>query len=290
MIYEINLKNEKFLKAYEEQIKTLPLDELYDVLDIIKSDPSRERIDIVEKRIQELEEHPEREAPQEFPEITLTPVTPPQTSPKDSSQTSSQAPSQTPPPVTRRTLTDEDMEEIHQVVDEIVERYKNNPPEAKPPKRKKPRHLFYSWITWTLGFGMLAFSQIRGGWRYSKGARYYIPEHSLFYTVSYAPFACFVAGYLMGACHKKDRALDLGIAAFLMFKSIIGLLFGFYQGLVISPSPFFSYIISATILTLSLIFTVNIFTSKRKGRFYENAWPLLLNSLAIEQIGWLEVL
>lgn len=260
MLTEINLKNKALLKAYEEQIRTLPLDELYEVLDIIKKDPSRERIDIVEKRIQELEEHPEREEPQEFPEVT------------------------------RRALTDEDMEEIHQTVDEIVERYKNNPSEAKPPKRKKPRHLFYSWITWTLGFGMLAFSQIRGGWRYSRGARYYIPEHSLFYTISYVPFAGFVAGYLMGACHKKDRALDLGIAAFLMFKSILGLLFGSYQGLVISPSPFFSYIISATVLTLSLIFTANVFISKRKGRFYENAWPLLLNSLAIEQIGWLEVL
>ena len=267
MLTEINLKNKALLKAYEEQIRTLPLDELYEVLDIIKKDPSRERIDIVEKRIRELEGLPENEEPQEFQEIT--PTIP-------------QAP--------RRKLTNEDMEEIHQVVDEIVERYKNNPPEAATLKRKKPRHLFYSWITWTLGFGMLAFSQIRGGWRYSRGARYYIPEHSLFYTVSYAPFACFVAGYLMGACHKKDRALDLGIAAFLMFKSIIGLLFGFYQGLVISPSPFFSYIISATVLTLSLIFTVNVFLSKRKGRFYENAWPLLLNSLAVEQIGWLEYL
>jgi len=260
MLTEINLKNKAFLKAYEEQIRTLPLDELYEVLDIIKKDPSRERIDIVEKRIQELEEHPKKEEPQEFPEVT------------------------------RRALTDEDMEEIHQTVDEIVERYKNNPHEATPPKTKKPHHLFFSWITWTFGFGMLAFSQIRGGWRYSKGARYYIPEHSLFYTVSYVPFACFVAGYLMGVSYKKDRALDLGISAFLMFKSLLGLLFGIYQGLLVSPSQFLSRIISAVVLALSLIFTINVFRSKEKGRFFDSAWPLLFQSLAVEQIGWLEFL
>ena len=55
ILTEINLKDKEYLKAYEEQIQTLPLDELYDVIDIIKRDPSRERIDIVEKRIQELE-------------------------------------------------------------------------------------------------------------------------------------------------------------------------------------------------------------------------------------------
>ncbi|MBR2096183.1 MAG: hypothetical protein IJ908_11370, partial [Fibrobacter sp.] len=56
MLTEVNLKDKNYLKAYEEQIQALPLDELYEVLDIIKHDPSRERINIVNKRIQELEE------------------------------------------------------------------------------------------------------------------------------------------------------------------------------------------------------------------------------------------
>ena len=56
MLTEVNLKDKNYLKAYEEQIQALPLDELYEVLDIIKRDPSPERINIVNKRIQELEE------------------------------------------------------------------------------------------------------------------------------------------------------------------------------------------------------------------------------------------
>ncbi len=46
---------EEFLKSYEEQIRKLPLDELYEVMDIIKKDSSPERINIVKIRIRELE-------------------------------------------------------------------------------------------------------------------------------------------------------------------------------------------------------------------------------------------
>ena len=53
---QINLQDENYLKAYEEHIRKLPLDELYDILDIIRKDSSPERIQIVEARIQELEE------------------------------------------------------------------------------------------------------------------------------------------------------------------------------------------------------------------------------------------
>lgn len=55
MFNEIDLKDPKYLKDYESQIRKLPLDELYEVLDIIKKDKSPERIDIVNKRICELE-------------------------------------------------------------------------------------------------------------------------------------------------------------------------------------------------------------------------------------------
>jgi hypothetical protein len=34
----------------------------------------------------------------------------------------------------------------------------------------------------------------------------------------------------------------------------------------------------------------NVFTKKRTGIFYDNAWPLLLITIAAEQIGWLEYL
>ena len=43
MLTEVNLKDKNYLKAYEEQIQALPLDELYEVLDITKCPPKDQR-------------------------------------------------------------------------------------------------------------------------------------------------------------------------------------------------------------------------------------------------------
>ena len=52
----MNQFTEEYLKDYETQIRKLPLDELYEVMDIIKKDSSPERINIVNARINELED------------------------------------------------------------------------------------------------------------------------------------------------------------------------------------------------------------------------------------------
>ena len=58
---------EEYLKGYKEQICKLPLDELYEVLDIIRKDDSPERQDIVKARIAEIEvEEDETDAKQNF--------------------------------------------------------------------------------------------------------------------------------------------------------------------------------------------------------------------------------
>ena len=51
---------QEYLKDYEEKIRKLPLEELYDILNLIRDDPfkaddSPERVKIVEKRIRELD-------------------------------------------------------------------------------------------------------------------------------------------------------------------------------------------------------------------------------------------
>ena len=46
--------SQEYLKDYEAKIHKLPLEELYEVLDIIQKDSTNERINIVEKRIKEL--------------------------------------------------------------------------------------------------------------------------------------------------------------------------------------------------------------------------------------------
>lgn len=69
MINQVNLKDEKYLQEYEAQINKLPLEELYEILDMIQKDPSPERIHIVEARIRYLEEHPCEKPEGLFPDL-----------------------------------------------------------------------------------------------------------------------------------------------------------------------------------------------------------------------------
>ncbi len=69
MINQVNLKDEKYLQEYEAQVSKLPLEELYEILDMIQKDPSPERIHIVETRIRYLEEHPSEKPEGLFPDL-----------------------------------------------------------------------------------------------------------------------------------------------------------------------------------------------------------------------------
>ena len=110
----------------------------------------------------------------------------------------------------------------------------------------------------------------------------------------YIPYASAIVGiilaYSWSYLRQKKRTFDLGITGFCLSKASAGLFLGSYPGFFITPGANLSRVIGGIVATLSLVFMYNVFKSKYKGRFYENAWPLLLNSLAIEQIGWLEVL
>lgn len=107
MFNEIDLKDLKYLKEYESQIRMLPLDELYEVLDIIKKDKSPERIDIVNKRIQEIE------SPNEEPICE-----------EDSSD---KVACPTDEKLTRHeNLTAEELDEVEKTVEEIRERHKDD--------------------------------------------------------------------------------------------------------------------------------------------------------------------
>lgn len=53
---EVNLKDENYLKEYEAHIRKLPLEELYEILNAIEQDPTPERVEIVARRIQQIED------------------------------------------------------------------------------------------------------------------------------------------------------------------------------------------------------------------------------------------
>ncbi len=110
----------------------------------------------------------------------------------------------------------------------------------------------------------------------------------------HVPYASAVVGiiiaYSWGYLRKKKRTLDLGITGLCLSKAVIGLLYGSFPGFFITPGAFLSRVIGGIVATFSLVFMYNIFTGKHTGRFFDNAWPLLLITIAVEQIGWLEYL
>ena len=110
----------------------------------------------------------------------------------------------------------------------------------------------------------------------------------------HVPYASAIVGiilaYSWSYLRQKKRTFDLGITGFCLSKASLGLLLGSYPGFFITPGANLSRVIGGIVATLSLVFMYNIFTGKHTGRFFNNAWPLLLITIAAEQIGWLEYL
>lgn len=123
-LVQVNLKDPKYLMEYEACIHKLPLDELYEVLDIIKKDDSPERIQIVTSRIQEIDDdwHEPRWISKvgktqfpKFDKAEIKKIKPEEDPYKDLGSA-------------YRKISSEELDDIHRTVDEVFEKYKNNPP------------------------------------------------------------------------------------------------------------------------------------------------------------------
>jgi hypothetical protein len=80
------------------------------------------------------------------------------------------------------------------------------------------------------------------------------------------------------------------ISVFLTANGLVGLIFGSYYGFFVTPGPIVSRIISGIIIILSVFYFYNHLADKYKGILFKNSIPLLLISLALEQIGRLTIL
>ena len=80
------------------------------------------------------------------------------------------------------------------------------------------------------------------------------------------------------------------ISVFLTANGLVGLIFGSYYGFFVTPGPIVSRIISGIIIILSVFYFYNHQADKYKGILFKNSIPLLLISLALEQIGRLIIL
>lgn len=309
MLTEVNLKDKNYLKAYEEQIQALPLDELYEVLDIIKHDPSRERIDIVEKRIQELEDidnfengrnyynnliknEPEKivyvdnkkENPQE--KIELPPVNDTQVKENKTEETKSDRFYIEPHSSNcKRKLSEEELNEARLFAHLVDEKYKNAPP-PPPPRRHTPASTLFNWFLFVLLFGNWVFVNTKGGYFMQKGALVYYPEHSISYSITTASYFCLVGCFIIVRCYKKEASIGLSIASFFWIKSLLGFFEGIYPGFFVTPSASLSRIISLSILILSSLYVIKVIKSKEKS-YLKMTLLMVLLCLAIEQIGWL---
>ena len=79
-------------------------------------------------------------------------------------------------------------------------------------------------------------------------------------------------------------------SVFFIANGLVGLVFGHYYGFFVTPGPIVSRIISSIISALSIFYFYNYHTDKYKGFLFKSAIPLILISLALEQIGHLTIL
>lgn len=173
------------------------------------------------------------------------------------------------------------------------------PIEKKKKELQKEQENFKKAITmWPLGtvFGGIYVAEQIVYFMQNKqfGSKEALKTINLTELLPYVPYVSTVIGILIvyswSYLRRKKRTLDLGITGLCLSKAIIGLLYGSYPGFFITPGAFLSRVIACIVATLSLVFMYNVFTKKRTGIFYDNAWPLLLITIVAEQIGWLEYL
>jgi len=292
MFPEIDLKNAEYLKSYEEQIRKLPLDELEEILDIIKKDTSPERINIVNKRIQELEEHPQKEELQVktkeldcpfIAKIKLTPIDEAQIEENEEDKKEDTFEIEPPSSNYKGTLSELELGEARLFAHLVDEKYKNEPP---PPRRHSPAALLFNWFLFIPFFGNWIFVNTKGGYFMQKGALIHYPEHDISYSITTASYFCLVACFIIARSYKKEASIGLSIASFFWIKALIGFSVGIYPGFFVTFNTPLSRVISISILILTSLYVVKVFTSKEKS-YLKKTLLMVLFCIAIEQIGWL---
>lgn len=79
-------------------------------------------------------------------------------------------------------------------------------------------------------------------------------------------------------------------SVFFIANGLVGIVFGHYYGFFVTPGPIVSRIISSIITALSIFYFYNYHADKYKEFLFKSAIPLVLISLALEQIGRLTIL
>ena len=281
--------SEDYLKDYKEQIRKLPLDELYEVLDIIRKDDSPERQDIVKARIEELENKEEIEsyfAPsatfseqfqdetersieqtfEPYPSLNDTQISTP-----DSDQADSESDAKS------------DDSPNHNITQEEIDKYNNTQP--VPDTNGLISFIFLM----AIGFGIILFALIMGSMGANKSAGFHD-----FKITTVLPFLKYIPIATILFFHKqthKDIVRDywlnhlklaLSIASFLAVNAVITFITGTYSGIFHSCSGRPAYMIAAGVLFFSITFIVNAFLPTSQRYRPKNGLTLAALALVLE--------
>lgn len=265
---------EEYLKDYKEQIRKLPLDELYEVLDIISKDDSPERQNIVKARIEELENKEEIEsyfAPSAtFPEQTFEPYP-------------SLNDDQISIPGSDQADTESDDSSDHKITQEEIDKYNNTQP--VPDTNGLISFLFLM----AIGFGIGFLGLLMGSIGANKSAGFHD-----FKITTVLPFLKYIPIATILFFHKqthKDIVRDywlnhlklaLSIASFLAVNAVITFITGTYSGICRDCTGTPAYLIAAGLLIISILFITNAFLPISQRYRPKNGLTLAALALVLE--------
>ena len=248
---------EEYLKDYEEQIRKLPLDELYEVLGIIEKDDSPERQNIVKARIAEIEgeedEIDETNTKHNLAQFETFPKQPIESNPDlNDAQIS----------VTNSELADAENDDSSTLEITQEELDKINNTQHLPDSDGCFTFVFFV----AIGFGIALFALVGGSMSANRTAGF----HDLKITTvlpyfKYVPIASILFFYYLSTKEKirnywlNHLKLALGIASFLAVNATTTFFTGTYSGIYRSCSGTPAYIIAAGILLFSILFIANAF-------------------------------
>lgn len=288
----IDIKDEKYLQDYEKQIRKLPLNELYEVLAIIKKDSSPERINIVLNRIQEMES--ERQSSKKRQDLSreTTENSPRAKSEKrvtveDLKKRALKGKLHNSDPAFKQ-LTEEEMDEVRQFVSDLAQKAKKDKPQKEEHHHHHHRHhhkltpveAVTKWCGTIVLFGLFIYSMFLHGGKPNDN----IQQYTIVYALEIIPFVGYGLGYLIARSYHraKKNAPHLGIAIFLILKASLGYFMQLYPGAFYMLSEEGATKVSAIVFPITLVFAINLFLKKRKVPHVSNGLIPLAVALIAE--------
>ena len=276
---------EEYLKDYKEQIRKLPLDELYEVLDIISKDDSPERQNIVKARIAEIEDESDDEsnvAPsatfseqfQDETERSIEQPFEPYTSLNDT---------QISTPDSDQADSESDDSPNHNITQEEIDKYNNTQPVPDT------NGLIIFLLLMAIGLGTVLLPLILISINENQH-----PGYHNFKITAFLPFLKYVpitTIFIVNCITAKERIRDywvnhlklaLSIASFLAVNAAVTFYTGTYSGIFRSCSGRPAYMIAAGILFFSITFIVNAFLPISQRYRPKNGLTLAALALVLE--------